>query len=487
MADWSPPNNFQTGTGVVMNVISVVLDTFRSDIVGPNKKLSFVETPNLDALAAESVVFENAFGEGQPTLQMRRAFYTGCRSFPFVFNFDRRGHWHHAPGWHKIPPHQDTIAEILTNRGFYTGLISDVYHMFKPTMNYWRGFATYEFIRGQETDNWKGGTPDMVAEDLKRHTRDPDDIRGNAGLYQYLLNQRFREGEEDYQCARVFRAAADWLDDNATKKPFFLWIEAFDPHEPWDPPRRLADKYCPDYDGIDFIAGGLGKDPTEAEIKRTQALYYGEVTFVDQWVGRLLEKIEELNLKDDTLILVLSDHGTQVWDHGRFGKGGGNLRAYNTGIVWQMRIPEEGTYKRIDANVQSHDVMPTILDLLEVPYTRAEGTSVMSLVRGETATHRNPIIIGWADFANGNAAAHVSVRTPQWNYITPVHREGGEQLFDLEANPQEDENVVESHGEIASELREHVEALIGQRLPAKLNEVCDPESAPIIQYLSACR
>ena len=115
-----------------MNIITIVLDTFRSDIIGPGKNLSFVKTPNLDALAEESVVFEQAYGEGQPTLQVRRAFFTGRRSFPFVYNFDRRGHWHHAPGWHKIPPHQATLSEILTARGYCTGLISDVYHMFKP-------------------------------------------------------------------------------------------------------------------------------------------------------------------------------------------------------------------------------------------------------------------------------------------------------------------------------------------------------------------
>ena len=467
-----------------MNVVAIVLDTFRADIIGPGKRLSSVDTPNLDRLAAESIVFDNAFGEGQPTLQIRRAFFTGRRSFPFVYNFDRRGHWHHAPGWHKIPPDQDTIAEILTARGYCTGLVADVYHMFKPTMNYWRGFGTYEFIRGQESDNWKGGTPESVAEQMRRHTRDPQDLMRNVTLYQYLLNQRFRRGEEDYQCARVFRTAAQWLDDNAANKPFLLWVEAFDPHEPWDPPTRFADRYCPDYDGLDFIMpGALGPNPTEAEIQRTKALYYGEVTFVDHWVGVLLDKVSALGLDDDTLVVVLSDHGTQVFDHGRFGKGGGNLRAYNTGIVWQMRLPGFGP-TRVDALVQSHDVMPTILDILDVPFSRADGLSVMPLVRGETDVHREPVVAGWATFSVGNAGGHASVRTREWNYVTPVHKEeGGCMLFDLRSDPGEDVNVAGSHPDVASELRTHVEALVGQPLPAVLNEVCDPEGAPMVHYL----
>ncbi len=469
-----------------MNVIAIVLDTFRSDIIGPGKKLSHVETPHLDRLAAESVVFDNAFGEGQPTLQIRRAFFTGQRSFPFVYNFDRRGHWHHQPGWHKIPPHQDTISEILTDRGYCAGLISDVYHMFKPTMNYWRGFTSYEFIRGQESDNWKGGTPAMVAEQLRRHVRNPDNLTGNETLYQYLLNQRFRKTEDDYQCARVFRTAADWLEHNSSNKPFLLWVEAFDPHEPWDPPASYADRYCPDYDGLDFIMpGALGQDPSPKEIERTKALYCGEVTFVDRWVGHLIEKVDQLGLRQDTSIIVLSDHGTQIWDHGRFGKGGGNMRAYNTGIVWQMRFPD-GRHKTLDAFVQSHDLMPTILDILGVPFSRAEGSSVMPLVRGEVDSLRDPIIIGWADASDGNARAYASVRTSKWNYVTPVHaEEGRESLFDLETDPAEDTNVIDAHAETARELRSHVEGVVGRQLPARLNEVCDPEPAPMRRYLHA--
>ena len=469
-----------------MNVISIVLDTFRADIIGKGKKLSFVDTPNLDKLAAESMVFQEAFGEGQPTLQVRRALFTGCRSFPFVYNFDRRGHFHHAPGWHKIPPHQDTIAEILTERGYYTGLISDVYHMHKPTMNYTRGFTSYEFLRGQEVDNWKSGTPELIKDQLSRHCRNPEDLQSNTTLYQYLLNQRFRKGEEDYQAARVFRAASDWLQINSANKPFFLWIESFDPHEPWDPPSPYSDRYFPEYDGLDFIMpSALGPHPTADEIERTKALYYGEVTFVDNWIGHLLETVDALGLKDDTIIQVLSDHGTQVWDHGRFGKSSSNLRRYNSQIVWQMRFPD-GIAKSVDAFVQTHDVAPTLLDALNVPCSRMEGDSVLPLAEGETEEHRQPIVIGWANFSDGPATAFASVRTKQWNYIVPVHEEtGAAKLYNLMSDPGENENVLDAHPETVKELEKEVEALIGQPLPAQLTEICDPAPSPIMRYLRA--
>jgi arylsulfatase A-like enzyme len=465
-----------------MNVIGIVLDTFRSDIIGPDQKLGFVETPRLDALEAESVVFRNAFGEGQPTLQCRRSFYTGRRSFPWVHNYDRRGHWHHQPGWHKIPPEQDTIAEILLERGYRTGLVSDVYHMFKPTMNYWRGFLSYDFIRGQESDNWVSGPLDSVREQAARHSLTPEPIVPNALLYQYLLNQRFRQGEEDYQCARVFRSAAQWLDDNAGEgSPFFLWVEAFDPHEPWDPRTEYADRYCANTTGIDYILPRLPKDPSEADIERTKALYYGEASFVDRWVGHLLDKVNDLNLWDDTIVLVLSDHGTQVWDHGKFGKGGGDMRRYNTGIVWQMRVPGVAA-KRLEPIVQAHDVMPTLLELLDVPYARCDGQSVMPLVRGEIDCLRERSVIGWAGPGNGNAGAFASVRTPRWNYCTPTHCLDQDVLYDLASDPDESVDVKADHADLVREFQREIEAVVGQPLPAKLNEVCDPETFPMLKH-----
>jgi len=209
-----------------MNLVCVCLDTFRADLIGDGKKLSFVETPNLDRFARESVCFDQAFGECQPTLQIRRAFFTGRRSFPWRYNFDRRGHWHHAAGWHKIPPDQDTLAEILLDRGYMTGFISDTYHMFKPTMNYTRGFVTYDFIRGQESDNWRGGDIKKIAKQLERYVDHPKATLLYSYLIQYLMNTQNRRCEEDYFCAQVFSRGAEWLEENITNQPFFLWVDS---------------------------------------------------------------------------------------------------------------------------------------------------------------------------------------------------------------------------------------------------------------------
>lgn len=471
------------GTLEPMNVVVIVLDTFRHDIVGPGKALSHVATPNLDRFAEAGVSFDSAYGEGQPTLQVRRAFFTGRRSFPWRYNFDRRGHWHHAPGWHKIPPEQNTIAEILSEYGYTTGLIGDVYHMFKPTMNYTRGFSSYEFIRGQESDNYRTGTLDSIRDEITRCVREPVNWERHRMLVQYLWNMRGRGQEDDYLCAQVFSRACRWIEDNGENRPFMLWVEAFDPHEPWDPPKRWADHYAPEYDGKDFIAPGAGFEHgpmSPEEIERTKALYYGEASFVDERLGKLLDTLEERGLMDDTMVMILSDHGTQVYDHGAFGKGAGARYRCNTGILWLMRHPDGPEGKRIDRFVQTHDLMPTILDYLDIPF-ETDGASVRGLVDGSADSIRDTIVSAWAEFSQGTATARVSVRDGRWNLVRAVGRTDDEPLlFDLAADPDETLNVIDANPEVDRELSRAVESLIGMPLPGVMNEVCDhPVPAPM--------
>ncbi len=470
-----------------MNVICVCLDTFRADIIGPGRKFSHAHTPNLDAFHSSGIRFNRAFGEGQPTLQVRRALFTGMRSFPWRYNFDRRGHWHHAPGWHKIPPEQDTIAEVLLERGYLTALIADTYHMFKPTMNFARGFAHLDVVRGQESDNWKSGDPRLIEAQLARHVRPPVDMSAHVGMVNYLLNQRHRKDKDDYQCARVFNAASEWLADNHSVGPFFLWVDSFDPHEPWDPPAEYADRYC-EHDGLDFIQPGpayAGDGPSELELRRIEALYLGEVTLVDEYVGRLLNAVADLNLMDDTMIVILSDHGTQLLDQGKFGKGADELHPFNTQLNLMVRVPGGPTDLDVDAFVQNHDLMPTLLGRLGVRADWTDGDDLWPLVTGEQTAVRDRIVTGWASFVTGNAVGRASVRDDRWNFCTAVgyEDEAGDELFDLETDPEERRNVAGLHPEIVSERRGDVEAVIGQPLPGQMLEVCDEAPGPMSHWL----
>jgi len=133
-----------------MNLLVLCADTFRADYLGCYGN-TWVETPYLDKLATEGVRFSDFYGEGLPTLPARRAVYTGRCVFPFAYH-PQKSDKVQLPGWHPLFEEDITLAEWLSERGYTTGLISDVYHMMKPGKNFHRGFQSWQWIRGQEND-----------------------------------------------------------------------------------------------------------------------------------------------------------------------------------------------------------------------------------------------------------------------------------------------------------------------------------------------
>ena len=460
-----------------MNLIVICADTLRYDVVRHAHPVA-VATPALDALARESAVFTAAYGEGEPTIPVRRAFFTGMRSFPWRFAFDTAGLWPTGRGWHRIPPEQPTLAEVLLQHGYKTALFSDTYHTFKPTMNFTRGFVNYEFIRGQESDNWKGGSLASIAAVAKRHVAGELNPAEHAVLLAYLFNNRWRTNEENWTSARVFRAAMDWLDDNHRDTPFFLWVESFDPHEPWDPPREYANRYYPDLGerGKEYIFHQQATHATPEEQERMKALYYGEVTFVDRWIGRIYEKLNSLKLLDDTVVMFVTDHGTELLDHGRFGKSAPHLFAHNTQLLWFIRHPDGSRQgQEIGSFVQNHDLFPTVLEVLGLPARNVDGQSAWPLVTGSATRTRDHIITGWGSYA--------SVRDRFWNYTVNFEEpEADTRLYDLVNDPKEQRNVAPDRPETVAQKRAMLEEFLGQPLPARLPDQVFASNAPTRAY-----
>jgi arylsulfatase A-like enzyme len=458
-----------------MNVVLICLDTYRADCLAAAGRNTIIQTPCMDALAGDGIRFDNAFGEAQPTIEFRRTLCTGMRAFPWRYAYDTRGLWPNGRGWHKIPPEQDTLAEILLDQGYTTGLFADTYHMFKPTQNFTRGFTSWESVRGQESDNYRSGPLDAV--DVSRY-QPPGSAREAVPpvLMQYLLNMQDRRREEDWTSAQAFLGGMRFLEDNRDNQPFLLWVDSFDPHEPWDPPTRYADVYAPDWDaGWEPIFQYAGDD--ERVRQRVQALYYGECTFVDRWIGHLLEKLEELKLADETLVIVTSDHGTELWDHGAVGKGSHECRyRHNSEILWLMRVPG-GQHRnlRVPGLVQNTDIVPTILALLGQDREDLDGQDVMPLVRGEKDALRECTITGWGSRA--------SVRTPEWAWSCDYESEDPDQrLFYLPDDPGENSDVAASNAATCSRFRHALEEHLGQQLPARPMDTIHQTEAPIRRW-----
>jgi len=452
-----------------VNLIFICSDTFRADMLdcyGDTK----THTPNLDRLASEGVVFESTFAEGLPTIQARRIYMTGRRLFPSWEIREHKGDWlSWQQGWHSLDEEDITISEVLQEKGFTTALVTDTYHMFKPTRNFHRGFDAWLWIRGQEQDRYITGPREAI--DFSRYVREGTYQRRRfQGLEQYLLNVMPRKSEEDYFVAQVMRTAADWLRRNTGNQPFFLWVDCFDPHEPWDPPRSYADMYFPDYEGIEPIIAPSRKadEYPPDEWQRVLALYRGEVTLVDKWIGYLLETVEELNLLDDTIIVFTSDHGTILGEQNRVHKANYMLIAPETHLPLIIRHPDSRWRgKRVSGFVQAQDIMPTMLKLLGVDVPdRAQGEDMWSLVRDERDSLHDFIITAYNHYA--------SIRNRDWNYIMPYtephpsirkRERHPPRLFNLHSERGEEEDVIGDFPDVAAEMRERLETYIREQQP----------------------
>jgi arylsulfatase A-like enzyme len=429
-----------------MNVVVVILDSLRKDHVGAYGN-DWIKTPNLDALAEESLRFTDAYPESVPTIPARRAVHTGLRTWPFRDWIPQKGETFFPAGWQRIPEDQTTLSEILVPQGYTTALITDTQHQFKASMNFQRGFDVFDFIRGQERDRYR--SPLRVSEELvDRHTVPGNNSSMRDKARQYLANTVDRRGEEDWFAPRVFRRAGEYLELAREGQPFFLLVDVFDPHEPWDPPQEYVDLYDDAYDGPEPIVPNYEDDSwiSERELKRMKALYAGEVTMTDRWLGEFLNRMADLNLMDNTLLFVLSDHGVSLGEHGFTGKVDRALWPELTDIPFMVRHPDgKGAGERSGFFASIHDIAPTILGTVDVePRQPMDGQDLTPLLEGrDPAEPRDHFTLGYNDY----------LMTRDDRYAMVCRNDGAEaRLYDLEADPGMDKDIAADNPDVVRRM-----------------------------------
>lgn len=451
-----------------MNVILVILDSLRADHVGCYGN-PWIRTPTLDALAQESVVFTRAFPESLPTIPMRRALHTGRRTFPFRDWSPQKGDPVVSYGWQPIPEDQTTLAETLSRNGYQTAFITDTFHYFKPSMNFHRGFDQWQWVRGQEADPY--GSTALVTRGEVEAVLTPQMLQfGPAPMVrQYLANQARRSREEDFQAPKVFLTAMQCLEENQGAENLFLLVDCFDPHEPWDPPRHYVDLYDPDYQGreVIFPPYGPASHLSEAELRHMRALYAGEVTMVDHWLGLFLDKARSLGILDRSLVIVTSDHGHQLGEHGVLGKIAFGLFNELMDVPLLIRHPDGiGAGQRVDAFVQHHDIPATTLALLGIePAEPVDSIDLWGLVDGGDG-RRRPYV---------TAAFNNYVWCRDERYVYMARNDGAEaRLYDMEADPEQACDIAAASTDVCSEMFQRVLADAGGPLP----------NYPLLRYLA---
>jgi len=344
-----------------MNIILVIADTLRRDHL-PCYGTSEVIAPNLDRFSKEAWVFEDCYVSSFPTVPARADILTGRYSFTYL-------------NWGPLPHDEITIAQCLSQAGYLTFGVADTPFLMRNGYGYDRGFMDFEWVRGQ---------------------------RSGAEREDVLL-QRHRE--EDYFAPKTFKTAIEWLERHHTEQ-FFLYIDTWDPHEPWDPPDFYVRPYFPKYRGEvvdpcywDWKEVGY----TQEDLDIAHACYCGEITMVDRWFGILIDRLETLGLSKNTAVLFLSDHGFYFGEHGLFGKrrfkwpdnipfeeGFRRGLTLFQGSIYRSPLHHEITRvpllirvpgaepKRLQDLVTIPDLMPTILDMagVDIP-TRVQANSLL--------------------------------------------------------------------------------------------------------------
>ncbi len=424
-----------------MNCVLIIVDSWRQDHCGCYGN-DWIRTPNLDALAAESTLFTRAYPESLPTLPVRRALHTGRRVYPFHGHRPQKGDFVGAPGWGPIDDNLDTVSELLHAQGYRTGFITDTYHQFKPSKNFHRGFDEWRWIRGQEHDCYRSGP--LVADDaVAKHM--PIERRGSPRWEdhrRYLTNVADRNSEADYFAAQVFRAGADWLGQNDDADSFFLVLDSFDPHEPWDPPAYYRRLYDADDDVVDVIWSTYGSadEFSPRELQRMRANYAGECTLTDRWLGHFMAALRSSGKLDDTVVALISDHGHNLGDAGLTGKQGYPLTRAVGDLIMMIRHPDgEAAGAKCDALCYNFDLTTTLMNMLgKQPTDQMQGIDLWPVVRGEKPA-RDHVTVGWGP--------EVTYIDDKW-WCNDAFWGVNPLLYDLQSDSELTRNLAADHPEV---------------------------------------
>jgi arylsulfatase A-like enzyme len=443
------------------NIVLIVVDTLRPDHLGCYGN-ELVRTPNLDALARESVRFTRVFPEAMPTVPARRSILTGTRIYPFNGWQPWEGLAKRA-GWSPIMPGTPTLPTILRERGYWTAYVSD-----NPFLTHAEVFGSfrdsvdrYVSVIGQRGVRRPADSVSR-AEAVRRL---PPVMRTEAGIRQvrqYLANNGAGEVDEEQAAARVFSEGERLLGEAAGRKPFLLVVDSFDPHEFWAPLREDLELYAdPAYRGADIAdvrytwSDYLASD----ELRHLRATYAASVTAVDRWLGHFLDGLRRRGLERDTVVALVSDHGIYLGEHRLTGKSDSYLHPELIQVPLLLRDPDgRGAGGASDYWASTIDLAPTLTAMAGAPPSDGfEGTDLSPLLDGGAPAERR-------EFAYGGYGNFSFVRDERWAYVVR-NDNGWRLLYDLTADPSEQRDVAAQHPKVAQELWERLLGEVGGRPP----------------------
>ncbi len=416
-----------------MNVLVICLDTVRPDKVGAYGP-TVVQTPNLDRFAAEGCLFTRAYAECPNTIPARTAMVAG------IYTFTNRP-------WQALEPDDLHIAELFADAGYLTAAFSDT--PFNAGANMERGFKHFVHYPMGKCLPPMDGQPLMDASEAFF----PPGFPENEYLfYPKTKTNRALSHEKygKYLPQVMVEEVAQWLGEHCNED-FFLWVDSFNPHEPWDTPEPFASMYEPrrGFEGR-YIPMPMGPDMSwtrPGDMEHVHALYNAAITETDYWFGKLLDQLDELGLTENTLVVIVSDHGMPLGEHGTIRKFGYPIYEELAHLVLMMRWPGEiPAGSKYDDLVSNVDLPETLLEAagVQIP-DQMQRLSLLPAARGEGVEAAQHLFLGAYNYRAGVVTAD------GYKFISNRGEQANE-LYFLPEDPLEKSNIMSEESDLAAEL-----------------------------------
>jgi arylsulfatase A-like enzyme len=467
----SSDSNGSAGKGERTNVLLVIIDSVRSDHVAAYGA-PVIETPNIDAIAADGVRFTRFFPEAMPTVPARRTIMTGRRIFPFR-GWERAPDLGRGPGAAPIEDLDQLFTTQLKRAGYWTASASD-----NPFLAFTKSFRPFRltFDRYVSVEGHSGfrNDPTTVTDAQLEHWL-PEGLRSDdryvEGMRKYLANTGYGRDDSESNAARVFHEATKLLEEAAEKQPFALVVDSFDPHEPWSPPPEFVRMYAdPRYRGPNPGTARYTRAETyleEDELRQMNAVYAAALTVTDKYLGEFMARFHDLGLAENTALVFVSDHGILLGERGWTGKIAQELHPELIQVPCVIIHPErKGAGTTTPWFASTHDIAPTLLAMAGVRQPAGvDGEDLSPLFDGEEPSER--------PFAYGGYFNHFYVRSDGWSYLADNRGEHRE-LYDLILDPRELVNVAADERDVQRELHARLLERIGGLPPYYEGEAVAP-------------
>ena len=397
-----------------MRAIMVMFDSLNRHFLEPYG-CDFTKTPNFRRLAERSVQFEACYAGSLPCMPARRELHTGR------YNFLHRS-------WGPVEPFDDSMPQLLKQNKVHTHLASDHGHYWEDGgATYHTRYSTWENFRGQEGDPWKGlaGGLDAEEENLIRFT-------GYRKLLyeQDRINRSYLTDMKNHPQIKTFEAGLEFMEINRDRDSWFLQIECFDPHEPFFSYQKYKDMYPHDYMGkkFDWPDYAPVKEAGE-EVEHARIEYAALLSMCDEQLGRVLDAMDAGDMWKDTMLIVNTDHGFLLGEHGFWAKNYMPLYEEISHIplfIWDPRFGVRGEKRK--SLVQTIDLPVTLLNFFGVKVPKDMLGKDLAEVLKDDRIDREAVLFG----VHG---AHVCCTDGRYIYMKAPAAEENAPLYEYTVMP----------------------------------------------------